>query len=621
MNRIPSIASRRVAAAPFLISPLVAALLVACGGGGGGSTTPAPTPVACATNCVSGVAASGKAIVGATVTLTDSTGTTRTATTAADGSYQIDSTGLVGPFLLKVAGTGGATFYSVSADANAKTTVNLTQLSDLVVRTWYGAQGIAADAAFAAPATNPAPPAAVLPSLAASVMNLVQLWLDKNNVPSGFNPISTVFAANGSGIDAVLDSASVSVTSPSAVTLTVIAGTTTQTTTLALGSGSVTATTTTSDSATGTQSSNVATTAVSAQSGTTLDAIKAGLGALASTVNTKGASLAAADLLAFVDPNLLDDGLNAAQFIAGLVGGLAGSTILFEVQNVTSVDVAGGLAEVKVLMTQTVGAQTGSETIVFRFKLIGSNWVFAGNGLAYRFDARAEMRTDSGANNGWNRCDGSPSGPGMSINVHVSTLANAFSGGTASGGGTIWPNASNGPSTACVATGTLASGSTFTESGIDFKDFFLNTGPIAPASLPPAGTPITVNLTPAAGGSPIPATAVLNAWTNDPVTFSAPVSSQLSSIAFGQPLQVAWTLPTSYAIRNVQLSALTFTGPSSDPNAQRCFADEQLLAKTATSGTVTIPATCNGLPVVQVNLNLSANGVNGERSHSNHSLN
>ena len=44
----------------------------------------------------------------AAVTLADSVGTTRSATTATDGSYQIDSSGLVAPFLLKVVEIGRA---------------------------------------------------------------------------------------------------------------------------------------------------------------------------------------------------------------------------------------------------------------------------------------------------------------------------------------------------------------------------------------------------------------------------------------------------------------------------------------------------------------------------------
>jgi hypothetical protein len=616
MNRTLSAPSRLLIGARRY-SPIVLAALAACGGGGGGSTTPTPAPVACATNCVSGVAASGKAIGGATVTLTDSTGATRTAITGADGSYQIDTTGLVGPFLLKVAAAGGATFFSVSADSNAKTTVNLTQLSDLMVRTWYGAQGVDAAVAFSAPAANPAPPPAVLPTLASSVLSLVQVWLDRNGVPANYNPITSAFTTNGTGIDAVLDATALNPASPTTVTITITSGTMTQTTTLTLGGGSSTATTTTTDSTAGTSSSNVTTTTVLADAGASaaLDLIKAGLAAFATTINTKGANLTAADVLPYVDPNMLDDGQTAAQFAANAVNSVAGSQVQLTVLNVNSLDLGAGTAEVRLLFAQTLGTQSGSETNVFHFKKIGNNWLIGGNGRAFRFDAQAQMSTNLGATSGWSTCSGGASGPAMVVNIDVRAPTGLLSGGTVSGGGTIWPNNKNTP-TQCVSSTGLAPGGTSTDGGVTFDNFFMNTGAIAPANLPAAGSPITVSMTPTAGGAALAATAKLNAWTSDPTVITAPTNSTLGSMTFGTPMQVSWTLPTTYAIQNVQLGASIFDGDSSLPGTNSCFVDQAPLAKTATSGTITIPATCNGNPVVGINLNLSVNGVNGELSHS-----
>lgn len=614
MNQNLSIRSRGRSVV-HLHSLLALAALAACGGGGSGTAVPAS--LACQTNCVSGIAASGKPISSAAVTLADSVGTTRSATTATDGSYQIDSSGLVAPYLLKVVAGNGATYYSVSTDANPKTTVNLTQLSDLIVRTWYGAQGVDAGTAFGATAANPAPTAAALPTLAAGVQSMVQIWLDKNNVPSSFNLISTPFAANGSGIDAVLDATRVAVASPAAATVTITGGTLTQSTSLAMGAGSVTTSSTTTDSATGTTSSSVTTSAVPTAPGSTtaLDALKTLLGAVATAVNTKGANLVAADLLPFVDPNLLDDGRNATQFIASFVGNVAGSTIAFQILNVASLDPAADRAELKLLFTQSANGQSGTESLSLPFKRINGNWLITGNRRAYRFDAQAEMRTDQGANTGWNRCDGSPSGPGMSINVHVSAVAGQFSSGNVSGGGAVWPNNKNTP-TQCVTTSALAPGPTAVENGLSFDTFLLNTGPIAAASRPAAGSPITASMTLAVSGAAIPATVALNAWTSDPVTITAPTNSALASIVFGAQTPVSWALPSTYAVQNVKLHVIVFTGPSDNPATKQCSGTEASLAKNATSGSVVIASTCAGLPVVQANLNLGVNGVNGERSES-----
>lgn len=63
------------------------------GGGGGGEAAPTPTP----TSTISGTAAVGAPLAGATVTVKDAQGTSRTGTTAANGSYSLDSSGLTPP--------------------------------------------------------------------------------------------------------------------------------------------------------------------------------------------------------------------------------------------------------------------------------------------------------------------------------------------------------------------------------------------------------------------------------------------------------------------------------------------------------------------------------------------
>ena len=73
----------------------MAVSLIACGGGSDRASSGS-------TGGVSGVAASGKAIANAAVTLVDSKGKTASGTTGADGSFTISSAGLTPPFMLKV---------------------------------------------------------------------------------------------------------------------------------------------------------------------------------------------------------------------------------------------------------------------------------------------------------------------------------------------------------------------------------------------------------------------------------------------------------------------------------------------------------------------------------------
>ena len=111
-----------------------------------------------------------------------------------------------------------------------------------------------------------------------------------------------------------------------------------------------------------------------------------------------------------------------------------------------------------------------------------------------------------------------------------------------------------------------------------------------------------------------------NAFTTDLVTITSPTTGALSSYTLGQPLAVQWTLPRTYALANVSLNAVAETGPDG-PSTFSCgvggssYSTVPALAN-ATSGTITIPATCNGLPVLNVHLSVLARGVNGEMAYS-----
>ena len=98
-----------------------------CGGGGGG-TPAAPTTL-------SGTAAAGAALIG-TVTVKGALGNTKSALIEADGTYDVDVTGLTAPYRLRAQGTvGGRTYklhsYAVAADVGGN--VNITPFTDLIV--------------------------------------------------------------------------------------------------------------------------------------------------------------------------------------------------------------------------------------------------------------------------------------------------------------------------------------------------------------------------------------------------------------------------------------------------------------------------------------------------------
>jgi hypothetical protein len=205
----------------FRVSTLalaVAAVLNGCGGGGGGgggTTTPPVTPTV-----LKGVAASGAALSGASILVVDSdTSTTDPAvvTAGSDGSYSIDVTGLKAPLVVQatalVEGVSTKTVAVVpSLTASADNRANVTPLTHAI-------------AALIAPGGNPL--ALLTPAtLAASATTqkvsdasalLVNTLVTDSAIAAllgaNFNPLTTVFAANGSGVDAVLDQLALEVSS------------------------------------------------------------------------------------------------------------------------------------------------------------------------------------------------------------------------------------------------------------------------------------------------------------------------------------------------------------------------------------------------------------------------
>lgn len=107
---------------PHLLAAFVV-FLNACGGGGGGGSSAAQDPT------ISGLAATGAAISGGTVTARCVTGTDISKTTAADGSFSINLGTNTLPCILKVS-SGPTELYSYVTEYGR---VNLTPLTDLAV--------------------------------------------------------------------------------------------------------------------------------------------------------------------------------------------------------------------------------------------------------------------------------------------------------------------------------------------------------------------------------------------------------------------------------------------------------------------------------------------------------
>lgn len=576
----------------------VTGLLAGCGGGSGdagsATVTPPTTPPVTATSTVTGTAATGAPIAGAVVTLKDSANKSATATTSSTGAFSLDTSGLTPPFLLQVTTPGGTRLLSVSTSANPTATLNITQLTDLVVRSWYDVQGQSGDTAFTNPATLPPPSPQQVQSIAQFLLGLLQLAITANGAPitDPLDLIAKPFTANGSGIDKLLDNTHVTL---AATTAQVVlgAGGATQTTTLTFAASTSTMSASSSTTAGSVTTTSTASNVVPVQSAQVqaLDAINASLAGLAAAVNNRGAALVAADLEPFFAADLLNEGLNRSQFLAGLVPEMRQlQNVSLKVDQLRALDATAGTAQAIVRFTATQGGSSSTQRETFFFHR-GSDgtWRFAGDGRIGEVGVQAEGRRNQGLFTDSN---------GPSVNIDVRPVV-----------GTVPASASSLGISAPFATGPVQLGSIeVLDSGVQLQPFFSNTGALA-GTLPAAGTPVALTLQLSAGGT-VTYTVPLNAFTTELIQVTQPTGTTITTGTH----TVNWTLPTTYAVERIQLSVLAFTTTSGSSTGFQCIADSPVVAPTATSGQITIAATCNGQPVRQVNINVSTNGFNGERS-------
>lgn len=186
-----------------VIAPVV--LLVAACGGGGGDPPPAPTESV----FLSGTAATGAPMVGATIVVLDATGTevqvcrdasnaVVACTTGADGRFTLGlRAGAQAPLVFSATpADGGLTHVSMLDQAQDGDTVNVTPITTLI-------------AAALSPSGNPHTlqpgdfdPASLQAALAEIVAALQPLF---DAVGTTVNPITGAFVADGTGLDRALD--------------------------------------------------------------------------------------------------------------------------------------------------------------------------------------------------------------------------------------------------------------------------------------------------------------------------------------------------------------------------------------------------------------------------------
>jgi hypothetical protein len=158
-------------------------------------------------DAVAGMVATGHALPGALITMKDATGKGQVTESSEQGRFSVSTAGLKGPFLIKADdGRGHVLFGTAAKDGG----VNVTPVTDLMVRTWFAAHGSTPEAAFADMSAHPAPDAKSLSVLDRNFAGLLDQALTAEGLDSRhFSLSSTSFNADSTGFDAVLDHVSV----------------------------------------------------------------------------------------------------------------------------------------------------------------------------------------------------------------------------------------------------------------------------------------------------------------------------------------------------------------------------------------------------------------------------
>lgn len=170
-------------------------------------TSNAATLTVSANGMAMGTVAIGRALQGAMVSLNDSHGQMVVAMTDGNGRYQLSTSGLSAPFLLKAQDNQGHVLFSFADQSGV---INITPVTDLMVRMWYGVRGATPDAAFADPAAHPAPQMSELAVLNKTLTGVLGDSLSRAGLdPAKFDLIATPFVANNTGFDQVLDNTAI----------------------------------------------------------------------------------------------------------------------------------------------------------------------------------------------------------------------------------------------------------------------------------------------------------------------------------------------------------------------------------------------------------------------------
>jgi hypothetical protein len=377
--------------------------------------------------------------------------------------------------------------------------------------------------------------------------------------------------------------------------VTISGGGVTQSSVVTAGTGSVNIVTTTTGTSGTSTSSNGTVVPVQTAEQTALDDITTAFTNFADAVNSKSTStLTAGDLLPFMDPNGLWSGGTGTLWAQQAAYAFAGKTISFSGIAIKSLDSTAGTADTIFQLSQSQGGQTSTSPNELFFKKVNNAWLLSGDQRIANVEVRANMVTSQGSGTGTQLV--------LEVNVDAprsSPTATSLSSVTISGGPWNSNALSYNGQNAAPWDNTL----TFDSFGINAFNPSISGGQV-----------FTIVVTPTSGPS-VTYTQAVNAITTEAISITNLTGSSVTTDAHpGTPLTVNWTLPKTFAISQVRVGTVAYTGVPNAPSTVKCddMGEQAVLGTTATTAQVTIPATCSSQATAQAEIYLQVYGINGE---------
>lgn len=182
---------------------VILVVFVDCGGGGGeGGTSPALNQPS--SKMLSGTAAAGAPIAGK-VNVKGANGSSATSSIGIDGSFSLDVSALTAPYILFAEGSVNGKSVKVYSAAVTTGTINITQVTDFIVRNAFAGSTETAYASWSPTSVTDT----ALTTAATDVAIMLEPLLTAVGA-SGTDLLTTPFTADSTGIDAALDALTIS---------------------------------------------------------------------------------------------------------------------------------------------------------------------------------------------------------------------------------------------------------------------------------------------------------------------------------------------------------------------------------------------------------------------------